>query len=43
MQSFEEAKRQFFSYVQDSYNNRRIHSDLAYFSPVEFKKKMLVS
>ncbi|HAZ0642428.1 TPA: IS3 family transposase [Enterococcus faecium] len=35
-QTFEEARRQIFSYVQGFYNNHRIHSALAYLSPVEF-------
>ncbi|EMW5903828.1 TPA: transposase [Enterococcus faecium] len=35
-QTFEEARRQIFSYVQGFYNNHRIHSPLAYLSPVEF-------
>ncbi|HHX0197446.1 TPA: transposase [Enterococcus faecalis] len=42
-QTFEEARRQIFSYVQGVYNNHRIHSALAYLSPVEFEKKILAA
>lgn len=42
-QNFEEAKLQIFSYVQGFYNNRRIHSALAYLSPAEFEQKILAA
>lgn len=42
-QNFEEARRQIFSYVQGFYNNRRIHSALAYLSPAEFEQKILAA
>ncbi|WP_257644684.1 IS3 family transposase [Listeria monocytogenes] len=38
--NFEEAKLQVFSYVQGFYNNRRIHSSLAYLSPNKFEQKI---
>nr|WP_270659908.1 IS3 family transposase [Enterococcus thailandicus] len=42
-QNFEEAKLQIFSYVQGFYNNRRIHSALAYLTPAEFEQKILAA
>ncbi|EMV4508259.1 IS3 family transposase, partial [Listeria monocytogenes] len=33
-------KLQVFSYVQGFYNNRRIHSSLAYLSPNKFEQKI---
>lgn len=38
--NFEEAKLQVFSYVQGFYNNRRIHSALAYLSPNKFEQEI---
>ena len=42
-QNFEEAKVAIFSYVQGFYNNRRIHSALAYLSPSQFEQSVLAS
>lgn len=42
-QTFEEAKLEIFNYVQGFYNNRRIHSALAYLSPMEFEQKILAA
>lgn len=42
-QNFEEAKVEVFSYVQGFYNNRRIHSALAYLSPSQFEHEILVA
>lgn len=39
--TFEEAKTQIFSYVQGFYNNRRIHSALAYLTPSQFEQHIL--
>ena len=39
--TFEEAKTQLFSYVQGFYNNRRIHSVLAYLTPSQFEQHIL--
>lgn len=42
-QNFEEAKVGIFSYVQGFYNNRRIHSSLAYLSPSQFEQEILAA
>lgn len=42
-QNFEEAKVAIFSYVQGFYNNRRIHSALAYLSPSQFEQAVLAA
>lgn len=42
-QNFEEAKVEIFSYVQGFYNNRRIHSSLAYLSPSQFEQEILAA
>lgn len=42
-QKFEEAKIEIFSYVQGFYNNRRIHSALAYLSPSQFEQRILAA
>lgn len=42
-QNFEEAKVEIFSYVQGFYNNRRIHSSLAYLSPNQFEQEILAA
>lgn len=41
--NFEEAKVEIFSYVQGFYNNRRIHSALAYVSPSQFEQAILAA
>lgn len=42
-QNFEEAKVAIFSYVQGFYDNRRIHSALAYLSPSQFEQSILAA
>lgn len=42
-QNFEEAKVEIFIYVQGFYNNRRIHSALAYLSPSQFEQAILAA
>lgn len=42
-QNFEEAKVEIFSHVQGFYNNRRIHSALAYLSPSQFDQAILAA
>ncbi|WP_439955069.1 IS3 family transposase [Klebsiella pneumoniae] len=42
-QNFKEAKVEIFSYAQGFYNNRRIHSSLAYLSPSQFEQEILAA
>jgi len=39
----EEAKQVIFKYIEMYYNTKRTHSTLGYLSPVNFKKRHLVS